>query len=116
MLEVKVEDVSCIYRAGSKLLFLRILQGSAVITMETQNGEEKCINEAAYKSFFITYVILWVIRSRKEKVFSCADPSHEEKVNSCPDLSHKEKVNSCPDLSHEEKVTSCPDLSHEERV
>ena len=39
--EVKVEDVSCIYQAGSNLLFLRILQGSAVITTETQNGEEK---------------------------------------------------------------------------
>ena len=41
--EVKVDDVSCVYRAGSKLLFLRILQGSAVITMETQNGEEKYV-------------------------------------------------------------------------
>ena len=39
--EVKVEDVSCIYEAGSNLLFLRILQGFAVITTETQNGEER---------------------------------------------------------------------------
>ena len=37
--EVKVDDASCVYRAGSKLLFLRILQGSVVITLETQNGE-----------------------------------------------------------------------------
>ena len=45
--EVKVDDASCVYRAGSKLLFLRILQGSVVITLETQNGEEKWINESA---------------------------------------------------------------------
>ena len=36
--EVIVKDVSCVYQAGSDLTFLRVPQGSAVITTETQNG------------------------------------------------------------------------------
>ena len=39
MFEVFVKDVSQVYQAGSTLVFLRVSQGSAVVTLETQNGE-----------------------------------------------------------------------------
>ena len=44
MFEVKVRDVSHIYQAGAHLLFLRVPQGSAVITTETHNGKNSTTN------------------------------------------------------------------------
>ena len=37
--EVIVRSETNVYQAGSSLLFLRVAQGSAVITTKTQNGE-----------------------------------------------------------------------------
>jgi len=42
--EVKVRDVSHIYQAGAHLLFLRVPQGSAVITTETHNATSQLLN------------------------------------------------------------------------
>lgn len=41
--EIKVREVSHVYQAGSTLVFLRVSQGSAVITLESQNDTSQLI-------------------------------------------------------------------------